>query len=144
MRRKPGRNSGVGIPPGVPDREMEIAEEAKSLRDLTPEDFERLAGPAFRVFHRIAEEWALDQRQRRELLGAEAITGIEQLERVGLLIGIYRDLHTVLPGSADGWVHRPNSNPAFGGKSAMSLMTSGGLEGIRAVREHLGAWAQGQ
>jgi hypothetical protein len=123
---------------------MEDLLETKPLLELTPEDFDRMAGPANRVFIGISEAWSLDDSQRRALLGAETITCIDHLERVGLIIGIYRDLHTVLPGSADGWVHRPNSNPMFGGQSALELMISGGLEGIRLVREHLGSWAHGQ
>ena len=35
---------------------------------------------------------------------------------------------------ADSWINLPNSNPIFGGKPALSLMTDGGIDGLYQTR----------
>ena len=66
--------------------------------------------------------------------------------RISLLLGIYKDLHILYPDRdlADGWLHLPNSNPLFGGRPALALMTEGGIDGLYQVRRLLdgrrGAW----
>ncbi|WP_316410629.1 antitoxin Xre/MbcA/ParS toxin-binding domain-containing protein [Mesoterricola sediminis] len=143
MESKPQRQSEPEDS-GHQDPEEGFTWSPKPLSELTQADVQRLAAPALRIFHHVADAWQLNADQRRGLLGADSILGIEQIERVSLILGIYRNLHTVLPASADGWVHRPNSNPRFDGQSALALMISNGLDGIWLVRNHLEAWAQGE
>jgi len=115
----------------------------RALLDLPEEEVERLAGPASRVFDHIAKAWKLTDEQRRSLLESGMETTVEGLRRVSLLMQIQTHLHTVLSASADGWVHRPNSNPAFRGRTAFDLMASDGLQGMIQVRDHLAGWTQG-
>lgn len=112
--------------------------------DLSPEEVSRLAAPASRVFDRIAEAWKLTEEQRRSLLEPGMEATVEGLRRVSLLMQVHTYLHTLLPESADGWVHRPNSNQVFKGRTAFDLMASDGIQGMTLVRNHLGAWAEGQ
>ena len=125
------------VPPPLFDRESALT--------LPP-------GPALRAFFRIAEAWTLNREQTMALLGVEGVSmysswkrapdeaklRLHVIERLSYVLGIYDALHTLLPGeAADGWVHRPNSAPAFGGRAAIELMTSGLTGDLAAVRHYL-------
>jgi len=116
----------------------------------------RLSGPGIRVFLRISQAWGLSPKEQCQMLGGldsaaltqwerdqDGLLGLDQIERISYVLGIYHDLHILLPASADGWVQRPNSNPLFQGAPAIVLITRGGKEGLRAVRNHLAAQVQG-
>jgi len=123
-----------------------------ALRPLEDIDVKRFSGAGIRVFLGIAKAWGLSTEAQCQLLGdiagatlrkwegdQDATLTLDQLERVSHIIAIYRSLHTLLPASADGWVHRPNTNPLFGGAPALNLMTQGGISGLRDVRIFLKA-----
>ena len=120
---------------------------------------ERLSGPGLRTFFNIAGEWGLTVNQQRVVLGgvpastyhkwkggAVGTLSYDQLERISLVLGIYKDLHILYaePDLADRWVKLPNSNPLFGGRPALSLMVGGGMDGLYQVRRLLdsrrGGW----
>ncbi len=124
-----------------------------------PRTRRRLSAPALRGFFKIAEVWQLTGDQQRALLGwppestfykyksGQAGTlSFDMLIRISLLLGIYKDLHILYPDRdlADGWLHLPNSNPLFGGRPALALMTEGGIDALYQVRRLLdgrrGAW----
>lgn len=124
-----------------------------------PKTRRRLSAPALRSFFKIAEAWRLSGEQQRALLGWPAEStfykykagqagtlSFDMLVRISLLLGIYKDLHILYPDRdiADGWLHLSNSNPLFGGRPALVLMTEGGIDGLYQVRRLLdsrrGAW----
>jgi len=118
-----------------------------------------MSGPAMRTFFNIAEVWQLTSEQQRALLGwppastffkykagLVAALPFDMLMRISLILGIYKDLHILYPEAdlADRWIHLPNSNPLFGGRPALMLMTEGGYDGLQQVRRLLdgrrGGW----
>jgi hypothetical protein len=60
---------------------------------------------------------------------------------------MYKALHILLPNdqAADTWVHRSNTAPLFGGKSALDRMLAGQVSDLYVVRQYLdaqrGGWA---
>ncbi|MBB3342276.1 MbcA/ParS/Xre antitoxin family protein [Luteimonas sp. RC10] len=121
---------------------------------LIPSTRRDLAGPALKAFFNIAERWGLSAGQERRLLGnpgrstyfrwkrdrAGAVSG-DVLERISYLLGIYKALHILFPddAQADGWVHRANTAPPFGGTSALARMLGGHVADLYVVREYLDA-----
>lgn len=117
---------------------------AKGRKDLT--------GPALRTFFRIAEAWGLKEPEQMSLLGLDsrstlqawkrgAVAAIpkDALERISYILGIYKDLHILLPQSADEWVRKPNKAALFGGGSALQRMTSGNVADLYVVRQYIDA-----
>jgi len=114
----------------------------------------RLSGPALRTFFRIAGAWALSVDEQRALLGWPAAStyhkykardygtlSVDTLTRLSLVLGIYKALHVLYPDAAlaDCWVRMPNTHSLFGGRSALALMTGGGMDGLLQVRRLLDA-----
>lgn len=130
---------------------------------LSP-DRRGLSGPALRTFFRIAELWRLSVEEQMVLLGITARSTFfkwkkgeaaalppalpkDALERISYLLGIYKALQILLPETkaADEWVHKANSAPPFGGRSALERMLSGQVADLFVVRQYLdaerGGWA---
>jgi len=112
----------------------------------------KMSGPAIRAFFNVAAAWNLDNEEERALLGwlspstfykykaGEVGTlAYDVLMRISLVLGIYKALHILYAERdlADRWVKLPNSNPLFGGKPALTLMTEGGMDGLYQVRRLL-------
>jgi len=93
----------------------------------------QISGPAIRTFFKYK---------------ADRVSTLpyDMLMRISLVLGIYKCLHVLYPEPdlADRWVKLPNSNPLFGGKPALVLMTEGGMDGLYHVRRLLdgrrGGW----
>ena len=119
----------------------------------------QMSGPAMRTFFNVAAAWKLTNEEQRALLGwppestfykykagQVTILSYDTLERISLLVGIYKDLHILYPepALADHWIRLPNTNPLFGGKPALALMTGGGMDALYQVRRLLdgrrGGW----
>ena len=113
---------------------------------------QRMSVPALRSFFNIASLWELSVQEQRALLGWPAPStfhkykagqvgtlSYDMLVRVSLVLGIYKALHILYPDRqlADRWVKLPNSNPLFGGRPALALMTEGGVDGLLQVRRLL-------
>ncbi|MEX0607654.1 MAG: antitoxin Xre/MbcA/ParS toxin-binding domain-containing protein, partial [Halofilum sp. (in: g-proteobacteria)] len=108
---------------------------------------------ALRTWFRIAQRWGLTEREAAILLSAgassyrrwkrnpEVTLDIGQMERLSLLLGIYKDLEVLLPRAeaADAWIKQPNDNPLFGGRRPLDRMLAGLTEDIALVRRHLDA-----
>ena len=113
-----------------------------------------LSAAGMRTFIRISERWGLndseaaaviacgasviqDARHNREIEGLTA----EQLQRLSLVLGIYRAINILLPvpARADVWLHRPNSAEIFGGRTPLELMSSNLISDIVAVRKYVDA-----
>jgi len=123
-------------------------------RRRDPKVRREMSAPAMRTFFKIAEEWKLNTEEQRGLLGwpvtatfynykagQVTILSYDTLERISLILGIYKDLQILYPeqGLADGWVKLPNSNRMFGGRPAISYMVDGGMDALFHVRRLLDA-----
>lgn len=112
------------------------------------------------AFVRIADMWGLSAEQQRVLLGnpsrstyfkwrkdEDPLLPPDTQERISYILGIFKDLQILLPDprEADTWIKAPNSNPLFGGKSALDRMLSGKVADLYTVRQYLdaerGGWA---
>jgi len=119
----------------------------------------QMSGPAIRTFLNVAEIWKLSIDEQRGLLGwppestfykykagQTGTLSYDMLMRISLVLAIFKDLGILYPERdlADRWVRLPNSNPMFGGKPALALMTEGGMDGLYQVRRLLdgrrGGW----
>jgi hypothetical protein len=112
----------------------------------------KMSRPAMRALFNIAHAWQLENEEVRGLLGWPPQStfykyktgqvgplGYDTLMRISLVLGIYKALHILYAERdlADRWVKLPNSNPLFGGRPALSLMTEGGMDGLYQVRRLL-------
>jgi len=119
----------------------------------------QMSGPAMRTFFNVADAWKLTNEEQRALLGwppestffkykagQVTILPYDMLMRISLVLGIYKDLQILYPepALADQWIKLPNSNPLFGGRPALALLTEGGMDGLYQVRRLLdgrrGGW----
>jgi hypothetical protein len=120
-----------------------------------------MSAAGLRAFFNIARDWDLNADEQIVLLGSPgrstffkwkatpetARLGRDTLERLSLLLGIYKALQILLPqpSAADTWIKRPNSAPPFGGRRALDRMLAGNISDLVAVRQYLdamrGGWA---
>jgi hypothetical protein len=136
-----------------------LSAEASAGDRHDPEVRRRLSGSAIRTFFNVAAAWGLSVANQRGLLGWPAPSTYhkykagqlgalpyDMLERISLVLGIYKALHILYPQAelADRWVRLANQNPIFGGKPPLDLMIDGGIDGLYRVRRLLdarrGAW----
>ena len=125
-------------------------------RALTSFDRKRVDAVALKAFFNLAAEWGLAADEQTVLLGHPsrrtfyrwragevAALPADTLERISVLLGIYKALAILLPVAdrAHGWVKR--SNDAFGGRSALDVMRQGRMDDLYQVRRHLDAWRGG-
>jgi len=118
----------------------------------------RLSGPALRTFLAIAEKWALNEEQRRLVLGYPSRStyhnwaklareqqpftlDLDALLRISVVFGIHQALGVLFADEAEGvrWLRGPHDAPLFGGQPPLSLVTSGTQDGLMAVRRFLDA-----
>lgn len=116
------------------------------------------AAAAARTFFKLAEAWKLTIAEQLTLLAISRSTLYQWkggkvgpldrhvLERLSHLLGIYADLHILLPeaGRADQWLRKPNTAPLFGGKSALDRMLGGQVADLYVVRQYLDAQRGGK
>jgi hypothetical protein len=120
-----------------------------------------MSAAGLRAFFNIASDWDLSADEQIVLLGSPgrstffnwkktpqtARLGRDTLERLSLLLGIYKGLQILLPqaAAADTWIRRPNSAAPFGGRCALDRMLAGNISDLLAVRQYLdamrGGWA---
>jgi hypothetical protein len=108
---------------------------------------------ALKAFFNLASEWRLGRDEQITLLGGPsprtyyrwkagevAALPRDTLERISVLLGIYKATHILLPvpERANAWVRR--ANKAFGGESALDVMLKGRVDHLYAVRRYLDAW----
>jgi len=114
---------------------------------------ERLTASALKGLFRLAAAWQVRDEDARELLGGlsssafyewkkqpQRVLEVDRITRISYLLGIYKALH-ILYGDklADEWVHLPNSNPVFNGRTPLAFMLGGGLLAMQTVRRLLDA-----
>ncbi|CAB3801695.1 hypothetical protein LMG28614_05465 [Paraburkholderia ultramafica] len=130
-------------------------------RPISEPTLTQMTAAGLRAFFNIARDWDLNADEQIVLLGSPgrstffkwkqapetARLGRDTLERLSLLLGIYKALQILLPqpSAADAWVKRPNSAPPFGGRRALDRMLAGNISDLVAVRQYLdamrGGWA---
>jgi hypothetical protein len=126
---------------------------ARTLTPLSGLDPRQVDAVALKAFFNLAAEWGLSVEEQLTLLGrpgkrtlyrwkAGDVAGLppDTLERISVLLGIYKALEILLPvpGRAQSWVRR--ANEAFGGRSGLDVMLSGKVDDLYQVRRHLDAW----
>ena len=114
---------------------------------------ERLSKSALQGFFKLAQAWKLRDEDACILLGGVSssafyewkkkpgrVLEVDRITRISYLLGIYKALH-ILYGDklADEWVHLPNTNPIFAGRSPLAYMLGGGLLAMQSVRKLLDA-----
>jgi hypothetical protein len=124
-------------------------------------DSSDLSAAGLRAFFNIARDWELSAEEQITLLGSpgrstffkwkaapqSARLGRDTLERLSLILGIYKALQILLPDpkAADTWIRRPNAAPPFGGHPAIDRLLAGNISDLVAVRQYLdamrGGWA---
>jgi len=135
------------------ERAAKLARSAIDTGDRSdPAVRQRLSAPGLRAFFNIAPAWSLSVHDQRALLGwpppstfhkykagNAGTLSFDMLTRISLVLGIYKALHILYPEQllADTWIKLPNSNPMFGGKPALELMSNGGIDGLLQVRRLL-------
>ncbi len=138
----------------------QTAERLDTRADIHDAQLRRRISPgALRTWFRIAGQWTITDVQAARLLGTPTSTyrrwkrapeitlDVGQMERLSLLLGIYKSLEMLLPraDAADEWIKRPNINPIFGGMAPLERMLAGHIEDLAIVRRHLdaerGGWA---
>jgi len=115
----------------------------------------RLSGPALRTFFNIAAEWGLGVDPQRALLGSvpastyykwkaggEGTLSYDQLERISLVLGIYKALKLLFADDAGGvrWLKAANTDLPFVGASPLNRMLRGSIDDLYAVRRYLDGW----
>jgi len=128
--------------------------ETANLVDLNARaERERLSKSALLGFFGLTLAWQVRDDDARELLGGlssssfyewkknpERVLEVDRITRISYLLGIYKALH-ILYGDklADEWVHLPNTNPVFNGRTPLAYMLGGGLLAMQTVRRLLDA-----
>lgn len=125
-----------------------------SESELVPREIESLAGPARRVFFRIADLWSMTDDEQMRVLGIAnaallkrwregdpARLGRDELIRISHVFGIFKAINNLLPdpARANAWIRAPNKGPLFAGRSAIELIASGNLGDLAAVHRYLDA-----
>jgi Protein of unknown function (DUF2384) len=114
---------------------------------------QRLSTPAVKAFFNIMKRWTVRDVDARALLGGvsngpyydmkrdpDRLIDADRLTRISYLIGVYKALHILHgPALADEWVHLPNRNPIFAGRTPLAYMAQGGLVAMQTVRRLLDA-----
>jgi len=114
---------------------------------------ERLSAPALKAFFTIMARWKVRDEDARALLGGvsngpfyemkrnpDRVLDADRLTRLSYLIGIFKALQILHARSlADEWVHLPNTNPIFAGRTPLAYMIGGGLPAMQIVRRLLDA-----
>jgi hypothetical protein len=126
---------------------------ATSFQPLAGLDPRKVDAVALKAFFNLAGEWGLSVEEQLTLLGrpgkrtlyrwkAGDVAGLphDTLERISVLLGVYKALEILLPVAerTRAWVRRPNE--AFGGRSGLEVMLGGKVDDLYQVRRHLDAW----
>lgn len=129
---------------------LKSADAPLPLEAFDPADVDAVA---LKAFFNLASEWGLRREEQVTLLGgpsertfyrwrAGKVAGLpaDTLERISVMLGIYKAINILLPvrERAAGWVKRPNK--AFGGESALDVMLKGRVDNLYRVRRYLDAW----
>ena len=131
----------------------QLAKQEALLRPLAEYEPAKTDAVALKAFFNLAAEWGLARDEQIILLGRPSlrtfyrwrsgtVSGLphDTLERISVLLGIYKAIHILLPAPdrANAWVKRPNKS--FNGESALKVMLKGRVDHLYHVRRYLDAW----
>lgn len=115
-----------------------------------PADVDRVA---LKAFFSLVDEWQLGRDEAITLLGQPsertyyrwrdgkvASLPADTLERISVMLGIYKAAHVLLPDPERANAYMRRANSSFGGASALDVMLQGRVENLYQVRRHLDAW----
>ena len=132
-------------------RDEALPPEALADRAVSKE----ISQAAVRLFLRIAERWDLSVEQRQTLLGGisrqtyynwregkAAALSRDQLERISLVLGIYKGLRLLFADDAGAWrwFTAGNRDLPFAGVSPLAAMLRGSIDDLYGVRRYIDAW----
>ena len=115
----------------------------------------RLSGPGLRTFFAVADELRLSIDEQCRLLGGvgrstchkwrnnqKVILSRDQLERVSLVLGIYKALKLLFVDGSETlrWLKAANTDLPFANASPLGRMLRGSIDDLYAVRRYLDAW----
>jgi hypothetical protein len=115
----------------------------------------RLSRPGLRTFFGIARAWGLTVDEQRALLGGPSSSSyhnwkngsigtlsFDQLERISLVLGIYKALRLLFADDATGmrWLRAANQDLPFRGRAPLDRLLRGSIDDLYAVRRYLDAW----
>ncbi|HEY9718614.1 MAG TPA: MbcA/ParS/Xre antitoxin family protein [Trichormus sp.] len=108
-----------------------------------------------KAFFSIAEKWQLTNQEQLTLLGLTSESTFykwknnpesakldrDTFERISYVLGIFKDLQTLLSDTtaADKWIKTPNHAPLFGGRTALDVLCNGRVADLYLVRQYLAA-----
>lgn len=145
------------------DTAMKVAETAAKYLSAKSAFSPAVAGAALRWFEtmRSADEWNLSVEEQAELLGGVKVRTLhswksralaseevelsrDTMERLSLLLGIYKGLKIIAPANRPDigkrWFNTPNAAVPFNGQSPKQyIIDIGTMEGLYAVRRYLDA-----
>lgn len=122
--------------------------------DQTPQvkPSQRVTQVALKAFFNLAEAWELKNDQARNLLGNPSKTTFHRwkagdvgsvpndtIERISVLLGIYKATHILLPIKSRANAYVKKANSAFDNRSALEVMLGGRVDNLYQVRRHLDA-----
>ncbi len=125
----------------------------RSAASIDAFDEQEVARVSLQAFFSLAEHWQLRREEAQVLLGSPSestyyrwkqgrVANIprDTVERISVMVGIYKALHILFPVTerADGYLRRENSD--FDGQSALAVMLRGNVEHLYEVRRYLDAW----
>lgn len=128
------------------------------IESLPPDERTTLGAAGFRIFLALADQWQLTVNERTRLLGDVADSTYhnwrsgkigelsrDQLERLSLVLGIYKALRLIFSDEATGtrWLRGANSESTFASRSPLERMLNGSIDDLYAVRRYLDAWRGG-
>jgi hypothetical protein len=118
----------------------------------------RLSTPGFGAFRKLCEALRLTVDEQCTLLGdlprrtfhrwiAAGVgeLGRDQLERISLVLGVFKALQILFPVAErrDAWLRSANSDSPFSGHAPLDYMLQGSLQQLYETRRYLDAWRGG-
>jgi hypothetical protein len=118
----------------------------------------RLSAPGFGAFRKLCAALRLAVDEQCTLLGTlprrtyhrwiaagAGELGRDQLERISLVLGIFKALQILFPVAErrDAWLRAANDDAPFGGQSPLGYMLQGSLQQLYETRRYLDAWRGG-
>lgn len=119
---------------------------------------QELSAPGFRAFLAVAGRWGLNVADQLRLLGGvpastyylwkskgAATLAYDQLERISLVLGIWRALAHLFADEATAlrWLKADAADLPFAGSSPLAVMLRGSIDDLYAVRRYLDGWRGG-
>ncbi|NKI18667.1 hypothetical protein HCU74_14735 [Spongiibacter sp. KMU-166] len=125
----------------MPKEIIEIQSSPEASRVVLPVIFDILSKWSFTIDDQLIILGFKEEKVLRDCMEApeKVELTMDLIERVSLILGIFRSLEIVLPAPhiADAWLNTPNENSVFKGVPPKSHLLSGSIDDLAAVRDFL-------